>query len=102
MQAPLKHKRNEPYTGPTTVVELPPTPVLDSDGRQMLDPDGKPMFNAPIRQLRDKKGHPVFDADGKPVFQTARNLGYDENGKKIKVKKEKEPRKTPCPSMPAC
>jgi hypothetical protein len=82
-------------SGPNTVVELPPTPMLDEEGKQRLDPDGKPMFNPPVKQLRDKKGHPVFDSDGKPVFQTATNLGYDENGKKIRANKEKTPKKTP-------
>lgn len=90
-----KHKGKEPYTGPTEIVVLPPTPMLDEQGKQRVDADGKPMFNPPVKQLRDKKGHPVFDADGKPVFQTVNNLGYDEHGKKIKVKKEKEPKRTP-------
>jgi hypothetical protein len=90
-----KHKGKEPYTGPTEVVLLPPSPMLDDDGKQRLDPDGKPMFNPPVAQQRDKKGHPVFDDKGKPVFQTATDLGYDEKGHKIKAKKEKEPKKTP-------
>ena len=89
---PGSPKKKGEYTGPTTVIELPPTPVLDQEGRQRLDPDGKPMFNPPIRQIRDKKGHPVFDDHGKPVFQTAKDLGYDEKGHKIDVKKEKEPK----------
>jgi hypothetical protein len=80
------------YTGPTTVVEQPATPMLDEEGRQRLDPDGKPMFNPPVKQQRDKKGHPLFDEKGKPVFQTATEQGYDEKGKKIKSKKEKPPR----------
>ena len=88
-------KRSAPYSGPNTVVELAPTPMLDAEGKQRLDPDGKPMFNPPVKQIRDKKGHPVFDGDGKPVFQTATDLGYDENGKKIRVKKEKPPKATP-------
>jgi hypothetical protein len=83
------------YTGPSTIVVLPPTPMLDAEGKQRVDPDGKPMFNPPVQQLRDKKGHPVFDLDGKPVFQTANNLGYDEKGKKISVKKVKTPKSTP-------
>ena len=83
-----KEKKGE-YTDPMTVVELPPTPMLDEEGRQRLDPDGKPMFNPPVRQLRDSKGHPMFSASGKPLMQTADNLGYDEHGKKIVVKKEK-------------
>ncbi|SEF58091.1 hypothetical protein SAMN05421819_0487 [Bryocella elongata] len=90
-----KHKGKEPYTGPTEVIVLAPTPMLDDDGKQRLDPDGKPMFNPPVAQRRDKKGHPEFDEKGKPVFQTAADLGYDEKGHKIKEKKEKEPRKTP-------
>ena len=89
-----KEKKGE-YTGPTTVVELPPTPILDEEGRQRLDPDGKPMFNPPVRQQRDKKGHPVFDDKGKPVMQTARDLGYDEHGKKIREQKEKKVKETP-------
>ena len=89
---PLPPRKKGEYTGPTTVIELAPTPVLDGEGRQRLDPDGKPMFNAPIRQLRDKKGHPIFDDAGKPVFQTAKDLGYDDKGHKIDLKKEKEPK----------
>ncbi len=80
------------YTGPNTVVELAPTPILDEEGKQQLDPDGKPMFNAPVRQQRDKKGHPLFDDGGKPVMQTATEMGYDEHGKRIHVKKEKPPK----------
>jgi hypothetical protein len=69
--------------------------MLDEQGMQRLDPDGKPMWNPPVKQQRDKKGHPLFAENGKPVFQTATELGYDEHGKKIKVKKEKEPKKIP-------
>ena len=87
--------KKEVYTGPYTIVELPPTPMLDEQGMQRLDPDGKPMWNAPVKQQRDKKGHPLFDENGKPVFQTKNDLGYDEHGKKIKVVKEKEPKKIP-------
>jgi len=79
--------------GRATLVELPPTPMLDEEGKQRQDPDGKLMFNPPIRQQRDKKGHPLFDAQGKPVMQTKDNLGYDENGKKLHALKEK-PSKT--------
>ncbi len=89
-----KGKKDE-YTGPNTIVELPQTPMLDEQGMQRLDPDGKPMWNPPVKQQRDKKGHPLFDESGKPVFQTKNELGYDEHGKKIKVKKEKEPKKIP-------
>ena len=78
------------YAGPASVVVLEPTPMLDEEGRQRLDPMGKPMFNPPVAQQRDKKGHPLFDAQGKPVFQTATELGYDENGKRIHVEKEKK------------
>lgn len=77
---------------PATVIELPPTPALDAEGRQRLDPDGKAMFNPPVRQARDKKGHPLFDGKGKPVFQTAKDMGYDADGKKIDGKKEREPK----------
>jgi hypothetical protein len=87
----LKPKKNQPYTGPTTLVELPPTPMLDEEGAQRQDPDGHPMFNPPLKQQRDKQGHPLF-ADGKPVFQTRSNLGYDENGKKVHASKEKPPK----------
>jgi hypothetical protein len=80
------------YTGPTEVVELAPTPMLDEEGKQRLDPDGKPMFNPPVKQQRDKYGHPLFDDKGKPVFQTATELGYDEKGKKLHAKKEKAPK----------
>ena len=80
------------YTGPTALVELPPTPMLDEEGKQRQDPDGKLMFNPPIKQQRDKKGHPLFDAQGKPVMQTKDNLGYDENGKKLHALKEKPPK----------
>jgi hypothetical protein len=83
------------YTGPNTVVVLPPTPMLDEEGRQRLDPDGQPMFNPAVRQQRDKKGHPLFDEQGKPVFQTASELGYDEHGKKLHVVKVKQPKMTP-------
>ena len=95
-QAGAKSKHGKaPYNGPTTVIELPPAPMLDEEGKQRVDPDGHPMFNPPVKQLRDKKGHPVFDANGKPVFQTATDLGYDEKGKRIKVKKVKAPKATP-------
>lgn len=94
--APAKDKKaRNAYTGPTTIVVLPPTPMLDAEGKQRVDPDGNLMFNPPIKQIRDKKGHPVFDANGKPVFQTATNLGYDEKGRKIPVKKIKPPKTTP-------
>jgi hypothetical protein len=83
------------YTGPSTIVVLPATPMLDGEGKQRLDPDGNLMFNPPVKQIRDKKGHPVFDVDGKPVFQTATNLGYDEKGKKIVARKVKPPKMTP-------
>ena len=66
--------------------------MLDEEGRQRLDPDGKPMFNPPVHQQRDKQGHPLFDDKGKPVYQTATDLGYDENGKRIHSKKEKAPK----------
>jgi hypothetical protein len=89
-----KHSK-EVYSGPTSVVMMAPTPMLDSEGKQRVDPDGKLMFNPPIQQLRDKKGHPVFDVAGKPVFETATNLGYDAKGKKISVKKVKPPKMTP-------
>jgi hypothetical protein len=87
-------KSKTPYTGPTAVLQLPPTPMLDEEGTQRLDPDGKPMFNPPVKQQRDKYGHPLFDAQGKPVYQTATELGYDENGKKLHEKKEKPPKTT--------
>jgi hypothetical protein len=88
-------KKAPPYTGPTEIVVLAPTPMLDEEGRQRLDPDGKPMFNAPMKQQRDKFGHPLFDDKGKPVFQTPKELGYDEHGKKIEPVKEKPPKLTP-------
>jgi hypothetical protein len=90
-----KKGKKEVYTGPTAIVELAPTPMLDEQGMQRLDPDGKPMWNPPVKQQRDKKGHPLFDEGGKPVFQTKTELGFDEHGKKIKVQKEKEPKKIP-------
>jgi hypothetical protein len=83
------------YTGPNTVIVLPPTPMLDEEGRQRLDPDGQPMFNPAVRQQRDKKGHPLFDDKGKPVFQTATDMGFDEHGKKIHMSKVKPPKMTP-------
>jgi hypothetical protein len=89
-----KHAK-EVYSGPTSVIVLAPTPMLDSEGKQRVDPDGKLMFNPPVKQLRDKKGHPVVDAAGKPIFETATNLGYDEKGKKISAKKVKPPKMTP-------
>src|ERR1700744_6309047 len=33
-------KGQQEYTGPTTVIELPPTPMLDEEGKQRQDPDG--------------------------------------------------------------
>jgi hypothetical protein len=83
------------YTGPTDIIVLPATPMLDGEGRQRLDPDGKPMFNTPVKQQRDKLGHPLFDDAKKPVFQTATELGYDEHGKKLHVEKEKPPKLVP-------
>jgi hypothetical protein len=88
-------KEKEVYTGPTTVIVLAPTPMLDEEGKQRMDPDGKLMFNKPIAQQRDKKGHPLFDEQNKPVFQTANELGYDEHGKKLHVEKIKPPKMTP-------
>jgi len=85
-------KGEQVYTGPTTVVELPPTPMLDEEGKQRQDPDGKLMWNPPVRQQRDKKGHPLFDLKGQPVMQTENNLGYDENGKKLHPVKVKPPK----------
>ncbi len=94
--APVKAKKvKNAYDGPSTIVVLPAMPMLDGEGKQRIDPDGKPLFNPPVQQLRDKKGHPVFDDAGKPVFQTATNLGYDEKGKKIRVKKAKRLKTTP-------
>jgi len=87
--------KKEVYTGPTEVVVLSPTPMLDNEGKQRLDPDGKPMFNPPVKQQRDKYGHPLFDEHGKPVFQTATELGYDEHGHKIHAEKVKPPKMTP-------
>ncbi|MDE1155536.1 MAG: hypothetical protein PW735_07360 [Acidobacteriaceae bacterium] len=91
----LFHKEKVPYTGPTEIIVLPATPILDEEGKQQLDPEGKPMFNPPVQQQRDKEGHPVFDANGKPVFQTAEELGYDQHGKKLHAKKVKPPKTTP-------
>ncbi len=82
-------------SGPTEIIVLPLVPVLDEEGRQRLDPDGKPMFYPQERQQRDKKGRPRFDEDGRPVMQTPTELGYDENGKKIKPEKEKAPKGRP-------
>ena len=67
--------KKDVYTGPNTIVVLPPTPMLDEQGMQRLDPDGKPMWNPPVKQQRDKKGHPLFDESGKPVFQTKTRSG---------------------------
>lgn len=91
---PMKEKKAE-YSGPTEIVVLEPTPMLDEEGKQRLDPEGKPMVNAPVKQQRDKKGHPLFDEQGKPVFQTAKELGYDERGKKLHAEKVKPPKMTP-------
>jgi hypothetical protein len=85
-------KEKLPYTGPTEIIVLAPTPMLDEEGKQMQDPDGKLMFNPPAKQQRDKKGHPLFDAKGKPVMQTKDNLGYDANGKKLHAVKVKPPK----------
>src|SRR6202012_2819293 len=78
-----KIEKKDVYVGPKDIVVLAPTPMLDEEGKQRLDPDGKPMFNAPVKQQRDKHGNPLWDEKLKPVFQTAKDLGYDENGKKI-------------------
>src|ERR1700733_13833715 len=85
-------KGKQEYTGPTTLVVLEPTPMLDEEGNQRQDPDGKLMFNPPVKQQRDKFGHPLFDEHNKPVFQSKDNLGYDENGKKLHPSKEKPPK----------
>jgi hypothetical protein len=85
-------KGKQEYTGPMTLVELPPTPMLDEEGSQRQDPDGKLMFNPPLKQQRDKFGHPLFDEHGKPVMQAKDHLGYDENGKKLHAIKEKTPK----------
>jgi hypothetical protein len=90
-----KPSKKVEYTGPTNVIVLAPTPMLDEEGKQRMDPDGKLMFNPPVSQQRDKKGHPLFDEQGKPVFQTATELGYDEHGHHLKVQKEKPPKMTP-------
>jgi hypothetical protein len=92
---PAKDKKvKNVYEGPTTVVVLSPTPMLDGEGKQRVDPDGKLMYNPPVQQIRDKQGHPVFDGMGRPVFQTAKNLGYNEKGKKIDVANVKPPKAT--------
>jgi hypothetical protein len=85
-------KGKQEYTGPMTLVELPPAPMLDEEKKQRLDPDGKPMFYPPVKQQRDKYGHPLFDEKGIAVMQTKDNLGYDENGKKLHAPKEKPPK----------
>jgi hypothetical protein len=85
-------KGKQEYTGPMTLVELPPAPMLDEEKKQRLDPDGKPMFYPPVKQQRDKYGHPLFDQKGIAVMQTKDNLGYDENGKKLHPPKEKPPK----------
>jgi hypothetical protein len=87
--------KKEIYTGPTEIVVLTPTPMLDNEGKQRLDPDGKPMFNSAVKQQRDKFGHPLFNEHGKPVFQTATDLGYDEHGHKLHAEKVKPPKMTP-------
>jgi hypothetical protein len=82
----------KPYTCPTNskVVDVKdPVPVLDQEGKQIVDIEGKPVFNPPVKQLRDKKGYPVCTPDGKPVYQTKNDMGYDEKGKKIPVPKVK-------------
>jgi hypothetical protein len=95
-QKSSKHKsKKDEYTGPNTIVELAPTPMLDEEGKQRLDPDGKPMFNAAIKQQRDKYGHPLFEENGKPVMQTATDLGFDEHGKKLHAEKTKAPKMVP-------
>ncbi len=93
---PVQAKKGKPtYTGPKDIIELPPTPMLDQEGRQRLDASGAPMSNPAVKQQRDKKGHPLFDDQGKPVFQTATDQGYDDKGKKIKAKKEKAAKTVP-------
>ena len=85
-------KKKPQYVGPKTVVEMPPTPMLDQEGHQREDTQGKPLFNPVVKQQRDKHGNPIFGSGGRPVMQTATDLGFDEKGKKIKVKKEKAPK----------
>jgi hypothetical protein len=93
--APEVKKEKGPYTGTWDVMTLPPTPMLDHEGKQRVDPDGNLMFNPAVNQIRDKKGHPVVDVKGQPVFQTANDLGYDMTGKKLKAAKVKPPKMTP-------
>ncbi len=85
-------KKKPQYVGPRTVVEMPPTPMLDQEGHQREDTQGKPLFNPAVKQQRDKHGNPVFGPGGRPIMQTATDLGFDEKGKKLKVKKEKAPK----------
>ena len=94
VNTPAKSRKAE-YTGPTSIVVLAPTPMLDEEGRQRVDPEGKLMWNAPVAQQRDKKGHPLFDEKGKPVYQTAKELGYDEGGHRIHLEKQKPPKLVP-------
>ncbi|WP_263371143.1 hypothetical protein [Granulicella cerasi] len=91
----VKNGKKEEYVGPAEIIALPPTPMLDEEGKQRVDPDGKLMFNAPVKQQRDKKGNPFFNEKGMPVFQTAADLGYDQHGKKMRAEKVKPPKLTP-------
>lgn len=90
-----KNGKKLEYIGPHDIVQVAPTPMLDDEAKQRLDPDGKPMFNAPVKQQRDKHGNPAFDQKSKPIMQTATELGYDEKGKRLHLKKEKPPKMTP-------
>jgi hypothetical protein len=88
----------KPYTCPTDskeILVLEPTPVLDQEGKQVIDPDGKPLFNAAVKQQRDKKGYPICTPEGKPVMQNKLDMGYDDHGKKIPVPKIKPPKERP-------
>jgi hypothetical protein len=88
----------KPYTCPTDskeILVLDPTPVLDQEGKQVIDPDGKPLFNAAVKQQRDKKGYPICTPEGKPVMQNKLDMGYDDHGKKIPVPKVKPPKERP-------
>jgi hypothetical protein len=88
-------KEKEVYSGPTEIIVLDPTPMLDGEGKQRVDPEGRLMFNPPVKQQRDKKGHPLFDESKKPVFQTAHELGYDAQGHKMHEEKIKPAKMTP-------
>jgi hypothetical protein len=85
---PLAKSRQKPkkdaYTGPTEIVTLPATPMLDVNGKPELDPDGKPLLTSPRKQLRDRKGHPVFDETVSPSLKRSPTRDTTSTGSRLR------------------